>query len=120
MTSGIKANRKSVRASVIPEKVQGLITILRSGEQTPFLLWDISETGLGIWTANPFASHAAIRLTFGQPYPLIMDAIVQWCHPDDEGKGFRSGLETETSHEIFTKLYQVFKNEMEKKASSKP
>ncbi len=109
-----KANRKSIRAPVVPKEINGLLTRQKEGRQAPFLIWDVSEFGLGLWSAERLEQGEVVKVTVGEPFPLIIDCKVKWCASEAEHEGFRCGLEVEGSSKQLESLYQTFMRMIEK------
>ena len=97
------------RIQVLNQRIQGLVTRKGDDNQQPFLIWDVSEGGIGIWTAEKLAPADGVTLTVGKPYLLVVSCEVNWCEPNPESGGFRSGLKVvNTDTKVLSSLYHAF------------
>ena len=97
------------RIQVLNQRIQGLVTRKGDVNQQPFLIWDVSESGIGIWTAQQLAAGDGVTLTVGKPYLLVVGCEVNWCESNPESGGFRSGLKVvNTDAKVFGSLYNAF------------
>lgn len=104
-----KADRIEARSQVIPKEVRGIITRKKeSGFNLPFLVWDISEQGLGLWTVNSLQDGEAVVITVGQPYLAVMTGIVVWCEEMTGRQGFRCGIEITDNREALAAMAKTF------------
>ena len=71
---------------------------------TNFVLDNISETGMGVWTAVPLVEGTIIDLTTDSGE--IMRAKVVWCSRTSTDLGFLNGLESDENCQIHKKTYQ--------------
>ena len=76
-------------------EIRGLMTLKNKGEQVPFLIWDISSKGLGLWSHLPVNESQLVTLTFSQPYLIVIKAKVAWCENQGKKHGYRIGLNVE-------------------------
>ena len=88
-----KSDRVDARAQVIPKEIRGLMTKKSEGAHKPFLIWDVSTTGLGLWVSEPLTVGEAVVLTIGQPFLSVMSGTVVWCEEMGSDQGFRCGVE---------------------------
>lgn len=108
------ANRKSMRAPVAPKsQIRGLYTLVESGEQGPFLIWDVSENGLGLWTGVELKLQDKLRLTMTSPHSSVVEGLVCWTTPSPDGNGYRCGVELAAPGVKVQELYEKFKKMME-------
>ena len=110
-----KANRKSIRAPIAPNtQIKGLYTRVEVGDQGPFLLWDVSDSGIGLWTASELKIQDKLRLTVAQPYPFVVEALVCWVAPSPDGNGYRCGVEIAAANsDKLRSIYEQFRKLME-------
>ena len=73
-------------------EIRGMITPSGNGEQSSFLLWDISDEGICIWTHSPLEENTKVALTLSLPFPSIIQAEVKWCEKTGGEHGYRIGL----------------------------
>ncbi len=73
-------SRAEPRASVLPVEIKGLLS-WRDGRtlQVPFLVWDISVTGIGLLMSDELKGRDQVLLTFGHPLALTFECEVKWC-----------------------------------------
>jgi hypothetical protein len=93
--------QREPRVPVLPIEIKGLLSSqdLADGPQTPFLVWDISPSGLGILLSDRLNAGEVWRLTFGAPVSLSVVCSVVWCELqeadyDFQEPSFRVGLIT--------------------------
>ena len=97
------------RIQVLNQRIQGLVTRKGDVHQQPFLVWDVSESGIGVWTAEKLTPAEAVTLTVGKPYLLVVSCEVNWCESNPESGGFRSGLKVvNTDTKVYGSLYKAF------------
>ncbi|MGE0173697.1 MAG: PilZ domain-containing protein [Oligoflexales bacterium] len=101
-----KADRSETRVQVVPTEIRGIIT--GTGVQQPFLVWDVSERGIGIWASEGLVEGSEIVLTIGQPYLLVINCIVKWCESQSDGRGYRCGLKSIDKEKSFETLLEAF------------
>lgn len=87
-----KMDRNNQRAQVIPREVRGLLQVKETSGNGPFLLWDISETGFGIWSATQLTSNQTVKLLIAVPFKLTVECTVMWVEKDAQDEGYRAGL----------------------------
>ena len=103
-----ESQRKQKRTQVFPEEIRGLITMDQGNDQLPFLVWDVDEKGIGLWTSEALEPETQVVLTIGQPYLLVVKSQVVWCEKQTNEKGFRCGLKVVDSEKVFQSLIQAF------------
>lgn len=89
----IRWQRQNFRKQVVPEEIRGLITDHSRKTHYPFLIWDVSEDGIGLWVSSILESGDDITLTIGQPYLMVLRCKVKWCEQQNSVPGYRCGLE---------------------------
>ena len=109
----IAANRDSIRTPVVPTQIKGLLTRAGSTEQLPFLIWDVSKSGIGLWSSGRLEAGESIKVTVGQPHLLMLDCEVRWCEEKADGEGFRCGLSVPENSAQLHSLYETFCQQME-------
>lgn len=113
MVKNKKNNRLHLRALKQFAEIRGMLTNRNStnpDKQRPFVIWDVSEEGVGIWSDTEVPLNASVILTIGQPYLLVLNAKVQWCEKQGDSHGFRIGLSFELSQkQIHQSLSRAFK-----------
>jgi hypothetical protein len=110
-----KTDRSETRVQVVPTEIRGLIT--NGSEQQPFLIWDVSEKGIGLWVSEKLKIGQEVVLTVGQPYLLVVKCITKWCEAQTDNKGFRCGLKSIDKVKTFEALFKAF---VESKGSKGP
>jgi hypothetical protein len=101
-----KADRVETRVQVVPTEIRGIVTGVTT--QQPFLVWDVSERGIGIWASEALEEGSDITLTIGQPYLLVIKCIVKWCEGQNDGRGYRCGLKSIDKEKTFETLLEAF------------
>lgn len=84
--------RTDPRSEIVSNEIRGIATRLRDLEQGPFIIWDISDNGLRLWSAVKMKKADIIRLTIAKPFVLILNAEVRWIKDEDNGAGYLIGL----------------------------
>jgi hypothetical protein len=84
--------RTDPRSEIVVNEIRGIATRLHDLEQGPFIIWDISDNGLRLWSAVKMKRADIIRLTIAKPFVLILNAEVRWIKEEDNGSGFLIGL----------------------------
>lgn len=102
------SNRAHIRAQIVPSEIRGILTLTATSDHMPFLVWDVSPTGLGLWTTGPLAVGETVKIVVGQPYLLILNATVMWCDHEPSAQGFRCGVQVAGKQESLTSLYEKF------------
>ena len=88
----ILERRENYRAPVVPTEIKGLLTQGDQKDHHPFLIWDVSEAGLGLWVATKLKPGDECRVTIAQPFLLVMDCEVRWCKRRHDAPGYHIGL----------------------------
>jgi len=104
------ANRDSIRAQVVPSEVRGLLMVEGLDQRLPFLIWDVSEHGLGIWCSTKVDALTNVKITVPKPFGITLDCRVKWCEEHANG-GFRLGLKLNKDHEKLIELYKQFSSD---------
>lgn len=106
---GDRFKRENARAQVVPSKISGVATVVydQTTEQIPFLVWDVSPTGIGLLASEQIPVGREVTLTIGQPYLLVLKTRVIWCL--EQGKErFRCGLQVREDSAKLKALYQEY------------
>jgi hypothetical protein len=102
------SKRESDRAAVVIHEIRGLMTRPSGHGQFPFLVWDVSESGMGLWITQKVLPNEVVKITIGQPYLMVFEGVVKWVEKDIRDSGFRCGIAiNEESHRLKT-LYAQF------------
>ena len=88
-----KFRRKNPRVSGLNANITGLLSDNFKGEFQPFLVWDCSEAGLGIWTPNLVKIGEEVSMTIGTPFILQLKGKVTWSTRAEGGDGYRAGID---------------------------
>jgi hypothetical protein len=93
--------QREPRVHVLPIEIKGLLAFDDSKDEPniPFLVWDVSPSGLGILLSDRLEAGDVLRLTFGMPVALNVVCSVVWCELqeadyDFQEPSFRVGLIT--------------------------
>jgi hypothetical protein len=84
--------RTDPRSEIVTNEIRGIATRLHDLEQGPFIIWDISDNGLRLWSAVKMKKADLIRLTIAKPFVLILNAEVRWIKDEENGAGYLIGL----------------------------
>ena len=84
--------RAEPRSEVVTREVRGIASRNQGREQGPFILWDISDTGLRLWMPQKIRTGEVLKLTIAKPFVVLVMADVRWCKPVAEGTGFAVGV----------------------------
>ena len=101
-----KTDRAEKRIQVVPTEVRGIIT--HGTDQQPFLIWDLSKKGIGIWVSDKIKESEPVVLTIGQPYLIIVKCKVKWSEALGDNKGYRIGLKCVDTEKTFETLCAAF------------
>jgi hypothetical protein len=84
--------RTDPRSEIAISEIKGIATRLHDLEQGPFIIWDISDNGLRLWSAVKMKRADIVRLTIAKPFVLILNAEVRWIKEEENETGFLIGL----------------------------
>lgn len=84
--------RTDPRSEIASNEIKGIATRLQDFEQGPFIIWDISDNGLRLWSAVKMNRADIVRLTIAKPFVLILNAEVRWISEQENESGFLIGL----------------------------
>jgi hypothetical protein len=110
-----KFNRDSLREEILPLEVRGTAEGIAGMEQLNILIWDVSETGMGIWTPQEVEMSAEIKITLLEPFAGFLVGEVMWV--EEFTHGWRFGLDvTDGQRELITLFakFQTAKSELSK------
>ena len=105
-----KTDRLGARSQVIPNEIRGLISRKTPGANgnLPFLIWDVSPSGIGLWTAEELSIGETVVLTVGQPFLVVLTARVVWCESMSDHQGYRCGMEAVDDAKSLETLVRAF------------
>lgn len=86
-----RTRRTGKRTLIVPHIVQGIIT-REEGSHAPFVVWDVSPDGVGIWSLWRLAPGEIVKLAFSQPHVAVLSCEVVWCESPRQEDGYRCGL----------------------------
>lgn len=102
--------RADLRTEVAGFEIRGIATRGGDGTHGPFMVWDISDHGIGVWMAAGAKRGDVLKLTIAKPFLVVLTCDVRWCRAASEG-GFQIGLNVidnlsrlEALHRAVTKL----------------
>lgn len=101
--------RVHTRAQIVPTEIRGIVTTTAEQDHFPFLVWDVSPSGLGLWMSKRVAPGENVKVVVGQPYLLMLNATVVWCDEDATANGYRCGVQVEGKRHSLESLYEKFK-----------
>jgi len=84
--------RTDPRSEIVSNEIKGIATRLQDLEQGPFIIWDISDNGLRLWSAVKMKRSDIVRLTIAKPFVLILNAEVRWIKEEENESGYLIGL----------------------------
>jgi len=90
-----QARRGNIRAEVLEHDLRGIAVRKDVGGHVPFVVWDISEEGLGLWVPEKLRNGETLTITLTKPKAVVVTAKVVWCR--ERGDGFHCGLQV-TEH----------------------
>ena len=105
-----RSRRRATRVSVVPEELLGIIVRKSTMDSVPFLMWDISSGGVGIWVAAELEEGEEITITLGKPYLLSIEGKVSWSTKTERQDCFRVGIcvEGKEEQDKLTTLYEKY------------
>lgn len=110
------SERENNRAAVLPTEVSGTFSYLvtTSGienyqeKHEAFVIFDVSQNGLGLLTSCDLAKGTKLQLQVGRPFFISIEAVVAWSQPCDEFGAFRCGVEIISEPQKLRPLYLHF------------
>lgn len=98
--------RAEPRAAVLPIEIKGLLS--KGSQVSPFFVWDISVSGIGLLLSDEFQVADVVTVSFGSP-KLTVSCLVQWCslqEPDYDFQdaSYRIGLKSNQAGISFQEL----------------
>lgn len=105
-----KVNRIEPRAVILPKEIKGIVTFAGDDgqrEQHPFIIYDVSKKGIGIWTSAIIPVSKEVTVTVSYPYVLQLKAEVRWSMQSDDN-GYRCGLLITVNQDKLERLYESF------------
>jgi hypothetical protein len=94
--------RQDVRSDAQLNGIKGLLTHTdrrdASGAQAhePFIVFNISDTGLGLWVTSKCERGERVTVTIAKPLVLVLSCEVRWCREatseDGQISGYQVGL----------------------------
>lgn len=99
-----KIDRIEHRVQVVPAEIRGLIS--QGSKQQPFLIWDVSESGVGVWVSEAIPKDEKVVITIGQPYLVVVNCEVIWAESLGPGQGHRCGLRSLDKSKAFDTMLQ--------------
>ena len=115
---GTPRRRTDPRSELLGREVRGIATHDEGRQHDPFILWDISDQGLRIWTADPLRTGEVVALNFARPVAAKALADVRWCMAADDGKGYQIGLKVIEHQAEIEALHQALVREHHPLAAS--
>lgn len=114
--AGVPVNplrRSDPRSEVVIVEIHGIAARHASREQGPFILWDISDTGLRLWMPTHVRTGEVLRLTIAKPFVVQISADVRWCKPLAAGEGFHVGVRALDNLQRLEALHRALARETE-------
>lgn len=87
-----KTRRRAVRTEVAQHQVKGILTRGSNRTHAPFIVWDLSEEGIGIWLPLELSAGESVTMSVGKPKPVTIKGRVVWCEMRPGKLGFHSGI----------------------------
>ena len=107
MTAKFQFRRQDVRSKIAEHTIKGIAA--KQDKHFPFLIWDISDKGLGIWSTEELQNQDRITLQIASPMALSVECEVRWCKKLEDPAGYHIGVQVvgepaklETLHGLFT------------------
>lgn len=91
----LMSQRKHSRFVIANQEVTGLMTDNSDDKRQAFILWDISENGVGVLTGSRVNTSSKVSVILGTS---AMEFEVQWCRPRTNGTGYHCGLKLKEDH----------------------
>jgi len=110
VTSMSNNRRRKPRTATTIKEITGLLMDESENSRQPFVLFDVSDNGFGLWTSEKLDSSGTIKVTLGKEYGgVVLNCDVVWSEKDDSKSGYLSGLEVR--QEVPSNLYQFLRGE---------
>lgn len=97
---------------VLPIEVKGLLSQPDNNIQVPFFVWDISDSGIGLWTSRPILAGSSAIVTISHPCTIECACRIVWCMVVGQD-GYRMGLELLEANRKFRSLAEAIREEMQ-------
>ncbi len=117
------SKQREPRVPALPVEIKGLLSDdeRASDPQVPFLVWDVSASGLGILLSDRLEAGDVLRLVFGAPVQVTVVCTVVWCELqeadyDFQEPSFRVGLITTGNGKPLQCLVDCLEQALKKKA----
>lgn len=101
-----KTRRRGVRSEIGTHRVKGVLTRATDRAHAPFLIWDISEEGVGIWLPLELKNGETITLNLGKPKPITVTGRVMWCQMRPGKLGYHAGVMVEEGKNRLISVYR--------------
>ncbi|MEZ4743641.1 MAG: PilZ domain-containing protein [Bdellovibrionota bacterium] len=118
MVTSMRRQDRRVQPRIVTlnsDEITGLLVAESNFERQPFILCDVSETGIGIWTPEKLPMDSSIKVILGAEFGNItVSCQVMWCSEDPERKGFNSGMCVKG--EVHSYIYKYIKEKCDQGA----
>ncbi|MBP9709092.1 MAG: PilZ domain-containing protein [Oligoflexales bacterium] len=110
------SERENNRAAVLPTELSGTFSYssLADGNENTqekheaFVIFDVSQNGLGLLTSCDLAKGTKLHLQIGRPFFISIEAVVAWSQACDDFGAFRCGVEIVSEPQKLKPLYLHF------------
>ena len=96
--------RADIRTQIGEPNMHGLLTVNNTKRHTPFLVFDVSDTGLCLWSPLDLEANSKIQLVLAKPFLLKVFGQVIWC--DRDFRGYRIGIAVTNQNERLKSLHR--------------
>lgn len=107
--------RGDPRVEAAHAEIHGIATRNQGRDQGPFVVWDISSTGLRLWVPDHMGSGEHVRLTIAKPFIVMLSVDVVWCKAANDGSGYYIGVRVLDN---FSRLEALSRNIADTRADS--
>lgn len=100
---------RGIRSPVSPVELSGRITLPDGRGSEALLVWNVSDSGLGIWVSEALSSGTLIDIELKRPQIVRLRAEVRWCRALPSQPGYLVGLAVSDQAEELSAIHAVIK-----------
>lgn len=94
------------RSVVTPFEIKGSVTTNGEKHCEVVLIWNISDSGLCIWTDAAFKKGGRVALSITFPWTVSFDCEVRWCRTVPDRSGYILGLHATSNQEKLVSIHK--------------
>ncbi len=86
-------SQRKNRSAVTPFEVKGSISVDGDKKSSVVLVWNISDTGLCIWSDGKFKKGGEVTFKIEHPWRAVFECEVMWTRSVPDRSGYILGLQ---------------------------